>query len=54
MTVLTHKGGEYTSQVFGCIVRNAATTGYYSPKGCVVFVYLRHSIQFLEFIRLCV
>ena len=40
-------GAEYASQVFGCIVCNTATTGYYWPKRCVVFVYLRCPIQFL-------
>ena len=43
MTVLTHKGGEYASQLFGCIVCNTATTGYDWPKRCVVFVYLKLS-----------
>ena len=43
MTVLTHKGGEYASQLFGCIVCNTATTGYDCPKRCVVFVYLKLS-----------
>ena len=43
MTVLTHKGGQYASQLFGCIVCNTATTGYDWPKRCVVFVYLKLS-----------
>ena len=33
--------------MFGCIVCNTATTGYYRPNRCVVFVYLRCPIQFL-------
>ena len=52
VTVLTHNGDEYASQVFGCIVCNTATTGYYTPKGFVVFVYLMCPIQFWVFFRL--
>ena len=37
-------GAEYSSQVFVC---NTTTSGYYRPKQCVVFVYLRCPIQFL-------
>ena len=34
---LPTRGAEYASQVFGCIVCNTATTGYYLPKRCVLY-----------------
>ena len=34
---LPTRGAEYASQVFGCIVCNTATTGYYLSKRCVLY-----------------
>ena len=34
---LPTRGAEYAVQVFGCIVCNTATTGYYLSKRCVLY-----------------